>query len=54
MVRLMARPARRHCGDKRADAEWWERWQFAATIIRIVIEVIDLFDHGGSGPGCLL
>jgi hypothetical protein len=51
----MARSARRHHDGKRADAERWARRQFAATIIRIVIEIIvDLVDHGGSGPGRLL
>ena len=50
----MARPVSRRHDGKRADAARWARWQFVATLVRVAIEVIDLFDHGGSGPGRLL
>lgn len=46
----MARAGKRRRGGGRAAAERWERWQFFATVARIVIEVLDRF---GGGPGHL-
>jgi len=53
----MSRPAkRRRKDDRRAAAERWKRYQFFATVIRIVVEAADLIDRyfGGGGPGRLL
>ena len=50
----MARSIHRHHNGERADAERWARWQFAATVIRVIIEIIEIIDHGGNGPGRLL
>jgi len=49
-VNRMARAGKRRRGGGRAAAERWERWQFFATVARIVIEVLDRF---GGGPGHL-
>jgi hypothetical protein len=43
--------ARSHDGE--GDSDKWRRWQFIATLIRILVEVADISDRGGSGPGCL-
>jgi hypothetical protein len=50
----MARSTTRHHDGKRSSAERWARWQFVATVIRVVVEIIDMIDHGGTGPGRLL
>lgn len=44
-------------GGRRETAGKWERWQFLATVTRVVIEVLEpLIDRylGGGGPGRLL
>jgi hypothetical protein len=44
----MGKPGRkrRHSG-KQAATDRWERWQLAATVIRIVVDVFDRFTGGG-------
>jgi hypothetical protein len=56
-VKPMARSAkkRRHRDGGRAAAGRWERWQLLATILRIVVEIVEpllgdrWFGGGGSG-----
>jgi hypothetical protein len=56
----MARKAqrRRPQRGKRATGERWQGWQLATTIVRIVVDVLEMLtdDHwfGGGRPGRLL
>jgi hypothetical protein len=49
----MSKPGknRRH-GGKQAVTDRWQRWQLVATVVRIVVDLLDRF--AGGGPGRLL
>jgi len=49
----MSRPGKKHRhGGKQAATDKWQRWQLVATVVRIVVDLLDRF--AGGGPGRLL